>query len=98
MPKTSKSGPSVSGSVDELSFEAAMKKLESVVDAMESDDLPLEELLSRYEEGARLAAVCQRKLAEADVKIQQLEEAVAGDLFLKPFAAGPADPADQDPV
>lgn len=88
----------MAGSTDELSFEAAMKKLESVVDAMESDDLPLEELLRRYEEGARLAAVCQRKLAEADVKIQQLEEGAAGELLLKPFAAASADPADQDPV
>jgi exodeoxyribonuclease VII small subunit len=65
-------------------FEEALKKLESIVEAMESGDLPLEALLSRYEEGTRLAQICQAKLAEADLKIQQLEKS-AGEIKLKPF-------------
>ena len=64
-------------------FEEALKKLESIVEAMESEDLPLETLLARYEEGTRLAQVCQAKLAEAELKIQQLEKN-AGELKLKP--------------
>ena len=47
---------------------------------------PLETLLARYEEGARLVKVCQDKLAEAELKIQQLEKSAAGDLKLKPVA------------
>jgi len=35
-------------------FEEALKKLEGIVEAMESDDLPLETLLARYEEGTKL--------------------------------------------
>lgn len=51
---------------------------------MESEDLPLETLLARYEEGTRLAKICQEKLAEAELKIQQLEKTSAGEMKLKP--------------
>ena len=60
-----------------------MKKLESVVESMESDDLPLETLLARFEEGTQLARICQARLAEAELKIQQLEKNAAGALALK---------------
>jgi exodeoxyribonuclease VII small subunit len=50
---------------------------------MESEELPLETLLARYEEGTKLAQICQAKLAEADLKIQQLEQNAAGELTLK---------------
>lgn len=52
---------------------------------MESDDLPLEALLAKYEEGAKLVKVCQEKLAEAELKIQQLEKNAAGEMKLKPL-------------
>jgi len=52
---------------------------------MESDELPLETLLARYEEGMRLVKICQEKLAEAELKIQQLEKNAAGELKLKPL-------------
>ena len=69
-----------------LPFEEALKKLEGIVGAMESDDLPLESLLARYEEGAKLVKVCQAKLAEAELKIQQLEKSAAGEIKLKPVS------------
>ena len=68
-----------------LQFEDALKKLEGIVEAMESEELPLEALLARYEEGTRLAKVCQEKLAEAELKIRQLEKNAAGELKLKPL-------------
>jgi len=68
-------------------FEEALQKLESIVEAMESGDLPLEQLIARYEEGVKLAKVCQEKLAEAELKIQQLEKTSAGELKLKPLTA-----------
>ena len=66
-------------------FEEALKKLEGIVEAMESEDLPLEALLARYEEGTRLVKICQEKLAEAELKIRQLEKNAAGEMKLKPF-------------
>ena len=74
-----------------MSFEEAVKKLEGIVDSMESDELPLETLLARYEEGMRLATVCQSKLTEAELKIQQLETNASNEPTLKP--ADLADPA-----
>ena len=53
---------------------------------MEAEDLPLETLLAKYEEGTRLAKACQEKLAEAELKIQQLEKTAAGEMKLKPLA------------
>jgi exodeoxyribonuclease VII small subunit len=67
------------------SFEESLKKLESIVETMESDELPLETLLARYEEGTKLVAICQEKLAEAELKIQQLEKTSAGEMKLKPL-------------
>ena len=67
-------------------FEEALKNLEAVVEAMEADDLPLETLLAKYEEGAKLVGICQEKLAEAELKIQQLEKNAAGEMKLKPIA------------
>jgi exodeoxyribonuclease VII small subunit len=69
-----------------LPFEEALQKLESIVEAMEAGDLPLEHLLARYEEGVKLAKICQEKLAEAELKIQQLEKTAAGELRLKPVS------------
>ncbi len=66
-------------------FEEALKKLEGIVEAMEADDLPLETLLAKYEEGAKLVKICQEKLAEAELKIQQLEKNVTGEMKLKPI-------------
>ena len=83
MSKPAKAGDSAKSS--SLPFEEALQKLESIVETMEAGDLPLETLIARYEEGTRLARVCQEKLAEAEVKIQQLEKNAAGEMKLKPL-------------
>ncbi len=84
MPNHSK-GAGQNQSAKNPPFEVALKNLEAVVEAMESDDLPLETLLAQYEEGAKLVKICQEKLAEAELKIQQLEKNAAGELKLKPL-------------
>lgn len=68
----------------ELAFEEALRKLETIVETMESDDLPLEQLLQRFEDGTRLARLCQTRLADAEVRIRQLEETLGGVLVPKP--------------
>ena len=73
------------GKWEEMPFEEALKQLESIVESMEAQDLPLETLLSRFEEGTKLAQVCQAKLAEAELKIQQLEKNARGEMVLKPL-------------
>ena len=61
-----------------------MKKLETIVEAMESGELPLESLLSKFEEGTRLVQACQSQLEEAGLKINQLEKDAAGKAQLQP--------------
>jgi exodeoxyribonuclease VII small subunit len=68
----------------DLPFEEAIKRLEAIIEAMEGQELPLETLLARYEEGSRLAQLCQTKLSEAELKVQQLEKNAKGELSLKP--------------
>ena len=84
MSKTPKAAAAQSGDSKDLAFEEALKKLEGIVESMESDELPLETLLARFEEGTRLAKICQSKLTEAELKIQQLETNASGELTLKP--------------
>jgi exodeoxyribonuclease VII small subunit len=79
-------GQDTTAKAGDLPFEEALKKLETIVEAMESEDLPLETLLARYEEGTRLAKTCQQKLSEAELKIQRLEKDAAGELVLKPMS------------
>jgi exodeoxyribonuclease VII small subunit len=86
VPSSSKSaGQNNPVKTENLPFEEALKKLESIVEAMESEDLPLEALLGKYEEGTLLARICQEKLADAEVKIQQLERNATGEMKLKPL-------------
>jgi len=73
----------------EMPFEEALKKLETIVEAMESSDLPLETLLQRFEEGTRLVKFCQSRLEQAEVQIQKLEKNSAGQITVKPIAASP---------
>ncbi len=53
-------------------FEQALTRLETIVQELEGGDLTLEETLSRYEEGSRLAAECARRLEEAEQRIKVL--------------------------
>jgi exodeoxyribonuclease VII small subunit len=54
----------------DLSFEDAMAELEDIVEAMEGEQLPLEELIARYEAGARLLKHCDAVLTGARKRIE----------------------------
>src|SRR5436190_23869669 len=71
----------------DLNFETAMDRLEKIVEQMESGQLPLEDLVVRYEEGMNLVKVCQDRLAHAEQKIQIITRDHAGKTSVKDFAA-----------
>lgn len=77
-------GVQTAASAGEVSFEEALRKLESIVEAMESDELPLDQLIQRFEEGAALARLCQDRLGEAEGKVRRLEENLDGTLSTRP--------------
>jgi len=56
------------------SFEKSMAELESIVQNMERDDLPLEDALSHYQKGIELLRQCQSTLNAAEQKIRMLED------------------------
>ncbi len=71
-----------------LSVEQAMERLENLVGEMESAQLPLDQLISRYEEGVKLVRLCQEKLDAAHQKIQIITRNAAGPTGLDEFPDG----------
>ncbi len=57
----------------DLSFEEGLEKLEAIVEEMESGELKLDGLVKRYEEGSKLLAHCDKKISEAEAKIEILK-------------------------
>lgn len=62
----------------EISFEKAVARLDEVVEEMQSPELPLKQLIERYEEGMKLLGVCGEKLAVAEQKIELLTRQKSG--------------------
>ncbi|QSR88636.1 exodeoxyribonuclease VII small subunit [Methylacidiphilum caldifontis] len=58
----------------EMRFEEAFKKLQEIVNSLESGQLPLEDLLQKYEEGKRLLKICDEKLNQAEQRIIVLSQ------------------------
>ena len=73
-----------------LSFESALAKLEAIVESMESGEVPLAELLAKFEEGNKLLKHCEARLKEAELKIEQLKKDRDAVAFTK-FDAEPED-------
>lgn len=55
-----------------VKFETAVAKLEEIVRRLEGGDLPLDDSLKAFEEGIKLARVCEKLLNEAKGKVEQL--------------------------
>lgn len=75
----------------QLSFETALEKLETIVESMESGDVPLADLLAKFEEGTRLLKVCESRLKEAELKIEQLKKQKDGSISFDRFETERAD-------
>jgi exodeoxyribonuclease VII small subunit len=58
--------------VADLAFEAALNRLEAVVQKLEKGDLSLEQSLSAYEEGVRLASAARGRLEGLQGRLEQL--------------------------
>ena len=55
-----------------LNFEDSLAKLEGIVDALEDNDVSLEESVKKFEEGIKLVKDCQSQLKEAELKVNKL--------------------------
>ena len=59
--------------VTDLSFEAALKRLEEIVRKLESGEAPLDEAIALYGEGDRLKQQCEARLQAAQAKIEKIQ-------------------------
>ena len=70
------------------SFETALARLEAIVDAMEQGEVPLADLLAKYEECTKLLKVCEARLKDAELKIEKLKKTKDGGAGFEPFESG----------
>ncbi len=75
--------------IRELTFEQALKELETIVGRLERGDVALEESITFYERGEALRAHCDRVLKQAEAKVEKL----AFDGEGKPAGTAPLDVA-----
>jgi len=69
-------------------FEEALKRLEDIVRALETGERSLDESISLYEEGQRLKALCEARLADARQRIELIQQNAAGaPVATRPFDA-----------
>jgi exodeoxyribonuclease VII small subunit len=59
--------------ISELSFEAALKRLEEIVRRLESGEAPLDEAIKLYGEGEGLKQQCEARLQAAQAKIEKIQ-------------------------
>ena len=78
-------------------FEEAMKRLEEIVELMESPEMALEDLIARYEEGMKLAKICQERLAAAEKRIEIITRDSAGKPIVKEFEPSTVQTATTEP-
>jgi exodeoxyribonuclease VII small subunit len=63
---------------EEVDFEGALSRLETLVGELEAGELSLEDSLQTFEEGVRLVRLCSERLKSAELRIRQLEEGTDG--------------------
>jgi len=69
----------------EKSFESSLEDLEQIVKQLEAGDLPLERSLELFEQGVRLSRECQKRLDEAERKVEILLRSGDGTYKEAPF-------------
>ena len=82
---------------DTLSFEDAMERLDEIVDAMETDRMPLEDMIRSYEEGIQLLKSCRQRIEGARRRVESISADLdSGKATTTPFDLAAATDADAD--
>ena len=69
----------------DLTFEHALKRLEEIVEALETEDLDLDKSLQFFEEGVHLSRHCNQQLQAAEKRIDVLLTKADGELASESF-------------
>ncbi|MEG8027024.1 exodeoxyribonuclease VII small subunit [Sphingomonas aerolata] len=74
---------------EDLSFEEALKELETIVGQLERGDTPLQQAIELYERGNKLRQRCSDRLDAAQARIEAIRlDAEGKPAGVRPFAAG----------
>ena len=76
--------PTVPKDIASLSFEDALKELESIVKQLEQGQVKLDDAINAYERGALLKRHCEQKLAEAKMKVEKIVFSADGTVSSPP--------------
>jgi len=68
-----------------MSFEQALAELETIVTSLETGQAPLEDSIASYERGIALKKHCEKKLSEAQEKIEKITIGADGAVTAQPF-------------
>lgn len=77
-----------SAEIAQMSFETALKELETIVAQLERGEVELEKSIAMYERGAALKAHCEARLREAQLKVDKIVEQADGALSSEPAELG----------
>jgi exodeoxyribonuclease VII small subunit len=69
----SDAAPPPDSPIADLSFEAALRRLEDIVRNLEAGDTPLDQAIDLYAEGDRLKQQCEKRLADAQARIEKIQ-------------------------
>jgi exodeoxyribonuclease VII small subunit len=68
-----------------LNLEKSLEQLETLIDELESGDLPLDTAMKKFEEGIKLTRSCQTALKEAEQRVEILLKSAGGEETLENF-------------
>jgi exodeoxyribonuclease VII small subunit len=63
----------------DLSYEQAKQQLDAIVTRLEDKDLPLDDMVTLWEQGEKLAAICEERLAGARARLEALRPTTASE-------------------
>ena len=83
----------------EMPFERALEGLETVIRGMQAQDAELLESIEAYERGVAFQKVCERRLNEAEARIEEIRNRSddPSEMTLAPFGDGTGREAKKTP-
>jgi exodeoxyribonuclease VII small subunit len=63
-------------------FEHSLKRLEEIVETLEQGSIPLDDVMTMYQEGVQLSKQCLDHLRQAELKLKTLSKDLNGDFEL----------------
>ncbi len=69
--------------IDNMTFEEALKSLEEIVGQLDSGEIDLDKAVEAYERGTNLKPHCEKKLKEAQLRVEKIEVDKEGELTTK---------------